>query len=202
MHRVVFATRNEGKLREIRSLMADLVADLQVLSLADFPEIPEIPETGTTFQENALLKAQQVAQATGLLTLADDSGLEVDCLGGAPGVFSARFAGEPQDAARNNTKLLTLLDQVPLAKRAARFRCVIALVAPGGKVAFAEGSCEGVIGFTLQGTGGFGYDPVFFLPQFGCTIAELELSLKNQISHRGKALRQAVVLLRDLLPQE
>jgi XTP/dITP diphosphohydrolase len=186
-------------LREIRSLLAELAAGVQLLSLVDFPEIPEIPETGTTFKENALLKARAVARGTGLLTLADDSGLEVDYLHGAPGVYSARFAGEPPDDTRNNAKLLALLNQVPAAKRTARFRCVIALVTPEERVAFAEGACDGTIGFEPQGTGGFGYDPIFYLPRFGCSIAELDLSVKNQISHRGKALRQSVVLLRELL---
>jgi XTP/dITP diphosphohydrolase len=197
MAQLVLATRNEGKVKEIAALLAPL--GIEVVSLAAFPEIPEIPEDGDTFVENALAKARAVAARTGQLVMADDSGLEVDALNGAPGVHSARFAGEPRDDARNNQKLLRLLEGVPWEQRSARFRCVIALVTPGGMERVAEGVCEGFIGYEPRGTGGFGYDPLFYVPEFDRTFAELDLDTKNRISHRGRALMAVQKLVAKML---
>lgn len=191
--KLVVATRNPGKLTEISAYLGDL--PLEILSLWDYPEMTEVEETGSTFEENALLKAKAVAAYCGEMTLADDSGLEVDCLGGAPGVYSARFAGEPSDTDRNNQKLLEMMAGVPTSERGGRFRCVIALVDPSGESRLARGSCEGIITLEPSGNKGFGYDPLFFLPELGKTMAELELDQKNRISHRARALAET----RDIL---
>lgn len=196
--KMIVATRNLGKLKEYKSLLADLPLDLY--SLADYPAIPAIEETGASFSENAFLKARFVKSYTGLLTLADDSGLEVDFLQGAPGVHSARFAGEPSDDRRNNRKLLDLLEGVPPDLRTARFRCAIAVVTSGGEEESVEGTCEGLIQDQETGDKGFGYDPLFFLPELGKTMAELDLEEKNKISHRAKALKKAKGLLLELVP--
>lgn len=197
MAHLVLATRNEGKVRELTALLMPL--GIQVVSLAAYPELPEIPEEGDTFEANALTKARTVAAHTGRLAMADDSGLEVEALNGAPGVHSARFAGEPRDDRRNNEKLLRLLEGVPWEKRRARFRCVIALVTPEGAERITEGTCEGFISHELRGTGGFGYDPLFYLPEFKQTFAELGLDTKNRISHRARALVAARTLVAELL---
>ena len=197
MTKIVLATGNRGKVRELKKLLENM--PVEVLSLADFPELPEVVEDGSTFAENALKKARQISRATGLLTLADDSSLEVDFLGGAPGVHSARFAGPRKSDADNNQKLLELLKDVPEEKRTARFRCVIAVAAPGARVETAEGTCEGIVGFAPKGEGGFGYDPLFYVPEFGRTFAELSMDIKNKISHRGKALIKARDILEEML---
>lgn len=191
------ATRNPGKLREISNFLKDL--PLEIISLLDFREIPDIAETGATFEENAVLKAQAVARHSGELTLADDSGLEVDYLEGAPGVYSARFAGEPASDTRNNQKLLELMKDAPPERRSARFRCVMALADPGGSYRLASGSCEGLIAPEPRGERGFGYDPLFFLPDWGRTMAELDLEVKNRISHRAQALAEVRRILEDIL---
>lgn len=193
--KIVLATNNQGKVREFHVLLAGL--PLEILTLADFPHLPEVVEDGTTFSENATKKARETASATGLLALADDSGLEVDYLAGAPGVYSARYAGPQKSDKDNNARLLKDLSEVPTENRTARFRCVIAIATPEGKVELAEGSCEGRIGFTARGEGGFGYDPLFVVPEYGATFAELGLEVKNRISHRGKALKAAADLLRN-----
>lgn len=172
---------------------------MQVLSLADFPSLLPIEEDGRTFLENALKKARAVAQHTGRLTIADDSGLEVDCLQGKPGVRSARFAGEGASDADNNRMLLQLLDGIPSSQRGAAFRCVIAIVDPTGKESWVEGECKGLIGDSEKGTQGFGYDPLFLIPALGKTLAELPLAEKNRISHRGKALTALKEVLKDFL---
>lgn len=197
--KLVAATRNRGKLEEIADFLRDL--PLEVVSLLDFSGIPDIEETGATFEENALLKAQMVAAYTGNLTLADDSGLEVDCLRGAPGVYSARFAGEPASDERNNQKLLKLMEDVPPPERGARFVCVMALVLPDGNRYLARGRCEGMIAREPAGYKGFGYDPLFYLPQLGKTMAELDLAVKNRISHRARALTEAREILIHLLKE-
>ncbi|NLW23881.1 MAG: XTP/dITP diphosphatase [Clostridia bacterium] len=191
--KLVIATHNKGKLKEFQELLSSL--NVQVLSLGNYPEIGEIEETGDTFTENALLKARLTAEKTGLISLADDSGLEVDYLNGLPGVKSARFAGEPKSDARNNQKLLQLLEGVPPEKRTARFKCVIAIVKPDRSEYVVEGSCEGIILDQERGTGGFGYDPLFYIPELKTTFAELELALKNKISHRGQAMTKALQIL-------
>lgn len=190
---ILLATNNQGKVQELEKLLGDL--PFNVKSLRDFPQIGEIEEDGESFAENALIKARAGARATGLLTLADDSGLEVDVLQGEPGVRSARFAGEPKDDGRNNAKLLELLKDIPLYRRAARFKSVIALVMPDGEEFVTEGTCEGLISLEPKGQGGFGYDPLFYVPDYDKTFAELSLDEKNAISHRGKALRAAAAML-------
>jgi len=195
--RLVAATTNPGKLREIESILAPL--RLEIVPVSTYPGLPEIEEDGTTFEENAVKKARLTAETTGEAALADDSGLEVDHLAGAPGVYSARFAGEPKSDAANNAKLLKLLEGVPWEKRAARFRCVIAVAVPGGPMLTAEGTCEGYILYELRGAGGFGYDPLFFVPEFGKTFAELPPEVKNRISHRGAALREIKEKLTEFL---
>ena len=188
--RVILATRNRGKVSELARMLEG--TGIVVASLDDFPDLPEVEETGTTFAENALLKARSTADRIGLAALADDSGLEVDALGGRPGVYSARFAGPHASDEANNEKLVTLLADTPAAERTARFRSVVAVAAPGGDSFVADGACEGVILPAPRGTDGFGYDPLFLVPEFGRTFAELSVDEKNRISHRGQALRRAL----------
>ncbi len=185
---VIVATRNEGKLREFRDALRGL--NLRIYGLSHLPEAPEVKEDGESFTENALKKVRFYAMHSGKLTLADDSGLEVDSLRGRPGVYSARYAGERASSQENNRKLLRELQGIPISKRGARFKCVVAIKSPRGKEAIAEGSCRGRIGFKEKGRKGFGYDPLFILPKGGKTMAELSLEEKNKISHRGKALRK------------
>jgi len=194
--KVVLATRNAGKVQEIVDILAPHGFD--VSSLEEFPEIGEIVEDGDTFRENAVIKATTVAAHTGFVALADDSGLEVDALGGAPGVHSSRFAGEEKDDRANNRKLLELLSDVPAGQRTARFKCVIAIAEPDGWLHIAEGSCEGIIITEPRGEGGFGYDPLFYVPDYDKTFAEMEPAVKNKISHRARALKGALDILSDL----
>lgn len=198
---ILMATRNRGKARELRALLADLA--LNVLTLDDFPEIPEIAETGDTFQENACIKASEACRQTGHITIADDSGLVVDALDGQPGVYSARFAGEPLSDERNNAKLLELMRNIPPEKRTARFVSVIAIAFRdrNGNIVLktTQGECRGEILREARGSGGFGYDPLFFIPELQKTMAELTLQEKNIVSHRGIALRKAAETLRSIL---
>jgi XTP/dITP diphosphohydrolase len=168
---------------------------MEVRSLFDYPEVPPVEEDGRTFMENAVKKARYTCAATGEAALADDSGLEVDCLGGAPGVHSARFAGLPGDDEANNHRLLQLLAGVPLDRRTARFRCAVAVAFPDGELLTAEGTCEGLIVDEPRGKEGFGYDPLFYLPEYGKTVAELDLETKNRVSHRGRAMAAVCELL-------
>lgn len=188
--RLVFATRNPGKLVELHELLAGL--PLAILSARELA-LPEVEEDGETFAANAGKKALEVSRATGLPALADDSGLEVDALGGAPGVVSARYAGPEQDDRKNNDRLLRELAGVPPERRTARFRSVIALADAagrlGGEVLTAEGTCEGLILEAPRGSGGFGYDPLFYAPELGCTFAEAGVGPKNDLSHRARAMR-------------
>lgn len=190
---VIAATKNEGKIIEIRAALAG--TNYIVGSLAEGDSLPSAPETGVTFQENACQKARYYLNITGKACLADDSGLEVDALNGAPGVYSARYAGEEASDADNNQKLLAALRDVPPEKRTARFRCALALTLPGGRELTAEGTVEGVILSEARGTGGFGYDPLFYVAELGKTMAELSPEEKNRISHRGKALRRLAAQL-------
>lgn len=192
---LVVATRNAGKLREIRRLLAE--TGIQALSLDDFPNLPEVVEDGVTFAANAGKKASEIAGRTGRATLADDSGLTVAALDGAPGVHSARYAGEKATDADNNRKLLAALEGIPAARRQAAFVCVMALYHPDGRCQYFDGRIEGVILEAPRGAGGFGYDPLFYLPGCGCTMAELPLEEKNRLSHRGQALRKAIASLRQ-----
>jgi XTP/dITP diphosphohydrolase len=187
--RLLVATNNPGKLREYQDLLAGL--DVELSGLTDLGITTEADETGQTFEENARIKAAAYGRMSGLLTLADDSGLEVEVLSGAPGIYSARYAGKGATDADRYRKLLVALASVPWEKRAARFRCVIALAWPDGHNETFEGQCEGVIAFEPKGTNGFGFDPVFYMPEHGCTMAELPEEKKNQISHRARAARLA-----------
>lgn len=195
---LLVATHNKGKVTEF----ADMLADLNVawLSLDDVGVTEDVPETAVTFRDNAILKAQAYARQTGLLTLADDSGLEVDALGGAPGVLTARYGGPGLSHAERYTLLLQKMQDVPPEARTARFRCVIVLAAADGTLlAEAEGTCEGMIAQQPAGEGGFGYDPVFYLPQRRATMAQLPAVEKHAISHRGRAMQQLAPRLRALL---
>lgn len=188
--KLVFATRNKGKLVELR----DLLAGLDVISIDEVGrEIADVVEDADTFVGNASKKAREVSLATGLPALADDSGLEVDALDGAPGVYSARYAGEPHSDVANNAKLLAALSGVAPAKRTARFRAVLALAdvtGPlGSEIITADGTCEGVILTAPRGTGGFGYDPLFFAPELDMTFAEAGIGSKSDLSHRARAMR-------------
>ncbi len=200
---ILVATTNPGKVRELRALLGD---EVEWKSLADFPGVGEVKEDGATFAENARKKAMSYAQATGLWTLADDSGLEVDALGGAPGVNSARFSGARAQGAdrkvidrRNMEKLLSLLRGVPREQRTARFTCCLCLASPEKVLIETRGTLEGLITEEPAGTGGFGYDPVFLVPQLGKTVAQLGEEEKNVISHRGNAMRKLKPLLTKLL---
>jgi XTP/dITP diphosphohydrolase len=194
---LVLATKNSGKIREIKNAL-DLPG-LRIRSLQDFPDLPEVVEDGQTFLDNAFKKAHSCSQATGKAALADDSGLEVDFLHGAPGVFSARFSGPDATDQTNNQKLLSLLEDVPGEKRTAHFFCQMVLYLPDGTWIQTEGFCPGVIAREPRGTQGFGYDPVFYLPEFGKTMAELPLEEKNRISHRARALEKIRVHLWRIL---
>lgn len=194
-HRIVLATANPGKIRELRSLLPPNVEVVSAPALG----IRLPPETGETFVENALLKARVAAQESGLIALADDSGLEVDALGGRPGVHSARYAGEHADDAQNIARLLRELRHVPLSQRTARFRAVVAIVAPDGREAVVEGTVKGCIAEKPRGRGGFGYDPVFIPCGHDRTFAEMTLEEKNRLSHRAQALQRAVPILLDWL---
>jgi XTP/dITP diphosphohydrolase len=190
--RLVFATRNQGKLTELRELLADLDGAIEVTSALEL-DLPEVIEDADTFAGNAAKKARSASIATGLPALADDSGLEVDALGGAPGVISARFAGPEQDDRRNNDKLLAALAGIPRERRTARFRSALAVADTAGplgdRVLSSDGVCEGVILDEPRGTGGFGYDPLFFAPELGCSFAEAGVGPKNHLSHRARAMR-------------
>ena len=186
--KLVLATKNSGKVVEFRRLLDELGAkDLEVVGLDAFPEIGDIEETGTTFEENSLLKARTICNLTGLPALADDSGICVDALGGAPGLYSARYSG--QGDAANNAKLLDALKEVPDADRTAYFICVAAFVRPDGFEHIEEGRFHGKIAYEVVGSGGFGYDPLFVPDGLNCTSAELSAAEKDAISHRGKAMR-------------
>lgn len=187
MKRLLVATRNRGKLKEIRVLLDGLVD--QLLCSADLPDLPETVEDGSAFVDNALKKAREACQASGLPTLADDSGLVVDGLEGRPGVLSARFSGPDANDASNNRKLMAELALLPMASRKAAFVCVMAFVHPDGSEQTFQGSVSGRILDGLRGEGGFGYDPLFLVDGFQKTMAELSMEEKNSISHRGQALR-------------
>jgi len=194
---IILATRNKGKVEELKVLLGDMPID--ITSLSDHPEIPDIVEDGETFLENARKKARAVVAQVGSWALADDSGLAVKALGGEPGVFSARYAGKDGDHAANNIKLLREMESVPEGQRQAAFVCTMVLISPDGREWDVDGRCEGEIGFDLRGEGGFGYDPLFYVPRFGKTMAELSIDEKNSISHRGMALGKIKQVLLDIL---
>lgn len=188
MKELLVASGNKGKLKEFAELLQGVVE--KVLSPADFPGLPEVVEDGDTFEENAIKKARAAALHAGIPVLADDSGLAVDCLDGRPGVYSARFAGEKASDADNNALLLRELAGVPAERRGAAFHCVIALCRPDGSCRTFDGMLPGVILEAPRGEGGFGYDPLFLVPEYGQTFSELPMDIKNAISHRGRAMRQ------------
>lgn len=198
--RLVFATGNEGKMREIRMILGDL--GIPVLSMKEAGVTAEIEENGKSFEENAGIKAKAVMELTGDIVLADDSGLEIDYLDGAPGIYSARFMGEDTSYDVKNKALLEKLDGVPDEKRTARFVCAIACALPDGRILTTKAAMEGRIGYEIKGENGFGYDPIFYLPECGCTSAEISPEKKNELSHRGKALRLMREELKTVLEKE
>lgn len=193
----VIATKNQHKVMEILPVLEPLGVQ-KIFTLNDYPEIHNIEETGTTFEENALIKARAVCTHTGLPSLADDSGLEIDALNGEPGVYSARYGGPGLDDTDRNQLVLNKMADVPDSERSGRFTCVMALAFPDGRIYTRTGSCEGVITRESQGKYGFGYDPIFYLEEHGKTMAELPLSEKNRISHRARALHKIADLLESL----
>ena len=199
VHQLLIATGNSGKVREYAELLSGI--SFELVSLKDLGITHEVDETGETFEENAWLKASEYAALSGLLTLADDSGLEVDALGGDPGVRSARYGGDACQGDEDRVNLLLKnLEDVPWDKRTARFRCVIAVVESGGTaVTQAKGSVDGMIQYSPQGNDGFGYDPVFFIPSHYRTLAQISLAEKNQLSHRGNAAKIVVESLKKLI---
>lgn len=188
--KLLIATGNPHKVEAIQRILGE--APFELVTLSEFPDLEEPEETGTTFLANALLKSRYYCHATGLPALADDSGLEVDAMDGQPGVYSARFAGGDTPHSVKMAKVLELLADVPAEKRTARFRCVAAITFPDGKELHADGSMEGVIAAAPSGSGGFGYDPIVYLPELGQTVAEISSAEKDQLSHRGKAFRALI----------
>ncbi|WP_461810013.1 XTP/dITP diphosphatase [Faecalimonas sp.] len=184
---ILFATGNENKMKEIRMILADL--GMPIRSMKEAGIDIDIVEDGSTFEENAIIKATAISKLTGDIVLADDSGLEIDYLNKEPGIYSARYAGVDTSYDIKNQMLLDRLEGVPDEKRTARFVCAIACAFPDGTVETVRGTIEGIIGSAIEGENGFGYDPIFYLPQYGCTTAQLAPEKKNELSHRGKALR-------------
>ena len=199
-HKIVFATGNEGKMREIRLILADL--GMEILSMMEAGVCLDIVEDGATFGENAAIKAKAVWEKTGGIVLADDSGLVIDYLNGEPGIYSARYMGEDTSYEIKNQVLIDRLKDAKGAERSARFVCNIAAVLPDGQVVHTEETMEGLIAETPAGAGGFGYDPILYIPEFGKTSAELSIEEKNQISHRGKALEAMKHKLKEIFGEE
>jgi len=187
--KLVVATKNKKKLEEIREILKG--SNLKIASLADFSQTPRIIENGKTFKENAIKKATKTARFTDGLTLGEDSGLEVQALGGKPGIYSSRFSGKDKNDSKNNLKLLKLLDGLPIRKRKARYTSAVALADKDGLIGVVEGRCSGVIGFELKGNFGFGYDPLFVIPKYKKTFAQLGPRIKHKMSHRFRALEKA-----------
>lgn len=193
MKQIIFATGNKDKMREIREIMADI--DVEVISMKEAGIVVDVVEDGSTFEENSLIKAKAIAAHTDAIVLADDSGLEIDYLEKAPGVYSARFMGEDTSYDIKNQALIDKLEGVPKEQRTARFVCAIVAVLPNKETLVVRETMEGYIGYEIAGENGFGYDPIFYLDEFGCSSAALSREQKNEISHRGKALRA----MRDIL---
>ena len=187
MTKIILASNNKGKIKEVKEICKDM--QVEIVSMKEAGIDIDIEENGTTFEENALIKAEAVMKLTGELTIADDSGLEVDYLNKEPGIYSARYMGEDTSYHIKNASLIERLNGVPDEKRTARFVCAVAAAFPDGSVKTVRGTMEGRIGYEEKGENGFGYDPIFYLPEYGCTSAELSGEEKNKISHRGKALR-------------
>lgn len=197
MDKIVFATANEGKVKEIKEILKDF--PIEVVSMKEMGITADIEEDGTTFEENSLIKARALSKLTGLPALADDSGLEVDYLNGEPGIYSARYLGRDTDYDYKNNYIINKLSEAQDKERSARFVCVISLVLPDGREFVERGVVEGLIGYEQKGENGFGYDPIFYLPEYGKTSAELSPEEKNKISHRGKALSAMKKLIMDLV---
>ena len=196
-HRIVFATTNEGKMKELRMILADL--GMEILSTKEAGIRAEIVEDGKTFEENARIKAAAIQKLAGGIVLADDSGLEVDYLDGAPGIYSARYMGEETSYDIKNQAIIDKLKDAVGKERSARFVCAIAAALPDGRILTTRGTIEGEIGYEIAGTGGFGYDPIFYLPERNKTTAQLTAEEKNEISHRGRALRAMKEKLKEIL---
>jgi len=194
MRRIIFATKNQGKIAEIQEIMKEL--NLEILSLESAGIDTDIIENGSSFEENAIIKVKEIMKLTNDIVMADDSGLEIDYLNGAPGVYSSRFEGENTPYDIKNNKILSMLEGVPDEKRTARFVCVIAAGFPNGEIITTKGTIEGRIGYEIKGENGFGYDPIFYVPEYNMTTAQMSPQLKNQISHRAKALNQMKAQLR------
>ncbi|MCP1448856.1 XTP/dITP diphosphatase [Priestia megaterium] len=193
MREIIIATKNAGKVKDFETLFSP--KGFKVKSLLDFPEIEDVEETGVTFAENATLKAEAISSALNKPVIADDSGLAIDALNGEPGVYSARYAGENKDDNANIEKVLQKLNDMPFEKRTARFHCALAIAVPGKRTEIVEGTCEGHILEEKRGENGFGYDPVFFVEKWRCSMAELTKEQKNQISHRANALKKLAPLI-------
>lgn len=187
MRKIIFATGNEGKMKEVRMILSDLGVD--ILSLKEAGITADVEENGSTFEENAVIKAREIMKLTGEVVLADDSGLEVDALNREPGIYSARYMGHDTSYHIKNQSLIDRLEGKAGAERSARFVCAIAAVFPDGRILTTRATMEGEIGYEERGENGFGYDPIFYLPEYGCYSGELPLEEKNKLSHRGKALR-------------
>ncbi len=187
-NRIIFATSNEGKMREVRAILEDI--GMEILSMKEAGIMVDVVEDGKTFEENAIIKAKAISQETDAIVLADDSGLEIDYLNKEPGIYSARYMGEDTSYDIKNRNLIDRLNGVPDEKRTARFVCAIAAALPDGMIITTRGTIEGIIGYEIQGENGFGYDPIFYVPEYGCTTAQLSPEQKNEVSHRGKALRE------------
>lgn len=196
MKKIIFATGNEGKMREVRMILQDL--GVEILSLKEAGIAADVEENGTTFEENAVIKATEIMKMCGEIVLADDSGLEVDALNKEPGIYSARYMGHDTSYHIKNKSLIDRLEGKSGKERNARFVCVIAAAFPDGRVFTTRGTMEGQIGYEERGENGFGYDPIFYLPEYGCYSAELPLEEKNKLSHRGKALRLMKEKLKEL----
>lgn len=197
MKKLVVATKNKKKLSEIKAILKGL--NLKLLSLDGYKAVPEVVENGKTFQENAIKKAVKLARFTGELCLGEDSGLCVDVLDGAPGIYSARFSGKDKNDIKNNLKLLRLLKNVPVVKRKARYVCAVALADQHGLIGVVEGNCSGLIDFEPKGSAGFGYDPLFYIPKYRKTFAQLGEKIKHKMSHRYYALKKAKLIIQKYI---
>lgn len=197
MLEILFASKNSGKIKEIRDILKD--TNIKILSLNDFLDLPEIKEDGQSFRENALKKAESISKFTGKICLADDSGLVIEYLGGKPGILSARWGKNDEERIQ---KVLNLLKGVPKKQRKAKFICALALFFPEGKSYIIEDECTGIIATSPRGSNGFGYDPIFIVPEYNRTFAELDEEIKNKVSHRAKALKQMKQIITNLMAKE
>lgn len=193
--KIIFATNNQDKMKEIHAIMADF--PIEILSLKEAGIHADVEENGKTFEENAVIKAEAICRMTGHVTIADDSGLEIDALGGEPGIYSARYMGEDTSYRMKNGSLIKRLEGVPDEKRTARFVCAVAAAFPDAPTQTVRGTIEGRIGYEEAGENGFGYDPIFYLPEYGCTTAQMAPEDKNKISHRGRALEKIKPVLAE-----